>query len=284
MRADFKKYWPILVIIIGSVLLWSYLVWLLADDYYAAFISEDPYTEERYNIFSNLYYGISPLWGLLAVVPFLLCIKLFSFRTTAGKAWLLLTVSMVLWFLGDFFYSFVWFVFHTEDLPSIHFGRVCYIIGYFAILLGMALQLKAGGMKLEKREVEAIAITEGAFLAVSLFLCVIPLIALPVDGVYIVEELDKWILIFYLIFDEVNVVLAILLIFKYRGGQFSKGWLVIAAGFMAEAAYDMIYSYMYYILQLDNSWYVFEPIYYIVYVLLAVGAVYLFIATRSAHA
>jgi hypothetical protein len=229
------------------------------------------------------------LWAVPVVITFILCIKVFSLKTITGKIWLLLTIAMILWFIGDAYFGLEWFFNeHNEELSGLHFGRMCYIIGYAFILVGLALQCKTGGLKIEKKEMGYIAIIEGIFIAVSLWLCVIPLIQLPVDGTYLATELDQGILVFYLIFDEVNIFLAIILIFKYRGGQFSKGWLILSIGFMVEAVYDMIYSYTSYILAqsdpfFDNAWYFFEPIYYIVYIILTVGAIYLFIAVRSVN-
>jgi len=282
MKSELKKYRPILVLIVGSLLVWLIVVFYFADDYIAQFInSEEPYTLERETAFYNFYYAMSLIWGLLAVYTFVLCINVFSLKTITGKIWLLLTVAMVLWFLGDLYYALEWFINHNTDLPSIHFGRVCYIIGFSFILVGLAAQLMVGGLKIPKKEFGYITIIEGIFLTFSL-VCIVLVSQLEVYEDF--GEFDKGILVFYLIFDEVNIFLSIILIFKYRGGQFSRGWLIISIGFMVEATYDMLYIYMDVIFELENAWYFFDPVYYLMYVVLAVGALYLFLAVRSAHA
>ncbi|OLS15495.1 MAG: hypothetical protein RBG13Loki_0890 [Promethearchaeota archaeon CR_4] len=284
MNSGLKKYWPILVLLVGALILWFMLVKFFANGYNAEILNPESYWDEEGIAFLDVYYTVAPLWNLLPIFTFILCIKVFTLKTSTGKIWALLIVAIFLWFLGDLYYSLEWFVIQSTELPPLRFGRICYIIGYIFILAGLAAQLKVGGLKLPKWEYVIIVLVEGIFLVILLIWWVIPLSQLPVDGEIIVSELDKMILVFYLIFDEVNIFLSVLLIFKYRGGQFSRGWIILSIGFMVEAVYDMLYIYTDYIYILENAWYILDLVYYLVYVVLAVGALYIFIAIRSTHA
>ncbi|MEX2680183.1 MAG: hypothetical protein Q6373_001165 [Candidatus Sigynarchaeota archaeon] len=274
-------YWPIVVLACIATVLWILEFYVFMVDYYDAHVNTGSGywdTDVRYNAFSDFYYWFGIIWPGITVACFLLCIKLFSVHTMAGKTWLLLTISMILWFIGDFNYTIAWTWFnHLEDLPTINPGRICYISGYALMLVGIALQGRAAGTKLEGREKTILVVIVSLAITLSTIF-----VAIPIALTELSDPVEKGILIYYLVFDEVNIAFTIVLIFKYRGGQFARAWLIIAVGFILVAVYDIIYEYTTYVLVSETSFYFVEPIFYHgMYLTLAIGAAYLFISVRT---
>ncbi len=270
--------------IIIAMAYWIYGLYFYLNDYFVYIADPDNYTQEMYDTFSNFYYFHATIWPVLSVLAIVACLKLFGVKNASGWTWLFLAIGFGLWMVADWYYSIEWFFNnHNEDIPSVNFARYCYVIGYGLMLAGLVNQLRLSGSKIDRKEGAIIAIIEAVFLTVSIVFVVIPLMSVPVDGV-ILEEFDQIFLVYYVIFDEVVISLSLLLMFAYRGGQLSWSWFLIAIGFMVVAAYDLMYMYTWYIVQMEYSWYFIEPFYYLMYVVFAIGALHLYINVKTIRA
>jgi hypothetical protein len=249
------------------------------------FLMENPeYSAEypEYIAFSNFYYIYVLVWPLVCLTSLLFCLKLFGVKSQNGSVWLVLMIAIVLWLCADAYYPTQWFLNdHTEPEEAALFSRIFYMIGYVIIVLGLLLQLRIAQNKLERSETILLIIIEVIFLYFSLTIVVIPIIQYTTGEE--LTALDQFALIYYLVIDLISVSFGMLVIFKFRGGQFARSWLLITIGIIFLAIYDLVYTYFTYIQPLESVWYFFESVYYLMYILISCGALHLYFSVKNAN-
>jgi hypothetical protein len=219
------------------------------------------------------------VWASVCVVCFGLTLRSFGLKTVPGKVWLCFALGLLCWVIADVLYLYfqVIALLPEEQLfPTI--ADYFWSIGYFFVFLGIILQMRLASVKLARNEkIIAILIATLATI-VSLIFVIIPVLeSLIADSTLSYEywffSLD------YPIFDLILIPLAVVLVQKYRGGQFSKSWILISLGFVVTAIYDSLFTYF----EIFSEGYLLytDLLYIGYYMILAIGAIYLRSSLKS---
>ncbi len=194
-------------------------------------------TQLFYNVYSNL---VIIGYGLVAAVFLFVISKRFGVATNIGKVWVFIGVGVLLFVLGDSIWAFYELVLETESpFPSI--ADVIYLLAYPLVFIGIFLQVRSLQIKLPKSEVVIIAIIQIVISAVIVAFLMVPMITSEINEEF--TMLMLFISLAYVIFDLPLFFGALMLIFKYKGGQFSRVWLVIAGALISMSMADWIFAY-----------------------------------------
>ena len=253
--------------------------------YYIDFIAiQDPAYWENdlyYNRFANFAYGLVLFWPVFLIIALTLWIIEYGIRTYPGRVWLLITIGLFIWGLADSYSVIRWFFLHDEEYPELNIARFLYVIGYLVMIIGLILQIRVGQTKLSKSNYIVLGLISLVIIGVSLWFVIIPLILYPLDPL---DEsftiISKVFLIYFSVMDVILIVLVLLLVFRYQGGQFAISWLIVGIGFLIMALFDLQNAYIGYLLYeqyagvfwYDNLWYLTGHLYNISYLLIALGA------------
>lgn len=239
-------------------------------------------SDPRYVNFSNIAYVTGIIWPLVAIICFIAWVKEFGINTYPGKVSLLLTIGIIIWSFADWYYPFQWFFYLSEEYPENNPARYLYTIGYFLFVIALFMQLKVAKTKLTKNEKITLGLTWSLVTILSIIYVFAPIIQ---------EELSEDVTIFTKIFlilfstlDLVIIMLTTLLVYRYRGGQFSRAWLLISIGFLITAGFDLLNVSIGYFAYSPYSYLITDHIYYLIYVFFSVGALYFHRLLKSVEA
>ncbi len=219
------------------------------------------------------------VWAVLCTVCIGLTLGSFGLKSQPGKVWLCLVIGVACWAVGDILY----FYFQVGELrpEELLFPTEAdwfWSLGYAFVFLGIILQMRLAKVKLADKEIAIVVIIIGVSVVISWIYVILPVLW---DDLLVSEyTLDYWFFsLDYPIFDLVLIPLAIILALKYRGGEFSKAWLIIAIGLIVTAIYDLLYTYF----ELLGAGYILytDIIYLGYYMLLGIGALYLSSSVQS---
>ncbi len=255
-----KALWIVTIAAIGTLVLSVYMYWMA----YATGFTEDM----TFLAYTNI---VIVAWAVLGAVCFGLALGSFGLKSSPGKVWLCFTIGIACWAIGDIIYMYITVIAPVaEDFPSL--GDYFWSLGYGFVFVGIFLQMRLAPVKLTKVEVIVVLIVVAVSVIVAVYYVIWPV--LEKDLLLTEYPIDYWIFsLDYPILDLILIPLAIILAMKYRGGEFSKAWLIIAIGFIVTATYDLLYTYFE---LMEEGYILYTDIIYIgYYILLGIGALYL---------
>ena len=173
---------------------------------------------------------------LLAFLTFLLSViafRLHGLTSLQGKALLLLSVGMFLWFMGESIWAFYEIVLGI-DAPTASLADVVWFAAYPVIVAGIIFAWKILQRPIRKEMPKAV-LSLLIFLASSAaFLS------------FIFSEqgwtLETFVSSGYVLGDMVLILSSIGLVLSMAGGKLARPWMIIAAGLILTAVADMAYS------------------------------------------
>lgn len=225
-------------------------------------------TEGLYNIYGDV---ATLIWSIFASVSFILVINTFKFNTPNGKAWFFLGIGLLLWTIGDIIFAYYdWFLPGDPPFPSV--ADYAYTAGYPMLIIGMILQIRIAKVKLPLREILIVLGITIVIAIIELVFLVIPMIQYPIGPDFTISQLIFSIV--YPIGDTLIAPFALLLIFKYKGGEFAKVWFIIAIGFLVAIFADFVFSLGEWNGVYPNWWWV-DLVFIGYYMLFAIGSRYL---------
>jgi hypothetical protein len=231
-------------------------------------------TDETYYIFTTYEYLHILFWAILAVTNFFLTFKVFGWNSTQGKVWFFIGIGLLCWVIGDAYYTYMWVVLELEEYPEPNPARILYTIGYFILIIGVGFQLSLSKVELAKKEWVIILIIELVIIVLGVIYCIMPIVNTEVSETFLIQT--KIFQFVYSSFDFLMIFLSLVLIFRYKGGQFGKSWIILAVGFFLSGFYDLLYLFYY---QIDPEYtyyyYYLDHVYYWLYIILGLGAIHL---------
>ena len=182
---------------------------------------------------------------IVIIFGFLLSLK-YKARENNGIAWILFTLAMSCWFIGEYAYSYE-NEYDTEDLSTL-LPDFFYIIGYPLVLGFMIFYLKP------RKDI----ITKKMILASSLFSLVVvfPSLYITFDSVRDVDAFTLFLYAIYPILDGIILIPAIVAVFLFFRGQVNLLWTMILFGILLNVIADTAYLFF----SLDKTFYAGHPI------------------------
>lgn len=160
----------------------------------------------------------------------------FSKGEVLRRIWLLLGIGLLLWGGGEFTFALYELVLLQDPYPSA--ADVMYILGFIPLLAGMYLRLQS----LQTTPERYYLIT-----AIVIFLILVGiawvLVFQPIISDTEITPLERTVGILYPVGDLFIALGVITIVLVLTGGQLSRSWLVIAAGFLINAFADLFYTY-----------------------------------------
>ncbi len=162
------------------------------------------------------------------------------------KAWLLIFLGIVLYFLAESLYAILelWFQMDmNENFPSM--ADIFWCTGYIPLFIGLGMMFfgyKRSGFPMGNIKLYIIV---GGFLVI-IMACVIGLILVPIIQDPESTTLTKVFSLFYPIADLFIALPALLLMIitsQFGQGKISRPWRYLALGFILFTVADLIYSY-----------------------------------------
>ncbi|WXG46099.1 MAG: hypothetical protein WED05_05455 [Candidatus Atabeyarchaeum deiterrae] len=176
----------------------------------------------------------SVVLALVAVLVFAIVAHRFGWlKTRPGQISVILVIGFILWTLAETF----WLWYESVGLnpfPSI--ADFFYIAGYFPFAIALLLNIRTIHVKFKLPILILwIALSLIAFAVIAI-IDVAPILqgaVNPEDIIGIVYPLE----------DLVIIVLALVIVLKFRAGEIAKAWGVLVLGFILEAIGDILFLY-----------------------------------------
>lgn len=208
---------------------------------------------------------ITMFWSLFVVIAFLLLMKEFGLKTRPGVVWLFLSIGMALWLIGDFIWYYDEVILQSESLfPS--WADYAYTLGYPILYIALFIQLGIVKTKIEKKEWIIIILLSLIFLIVSTILVIYPVL-IDTESNFV----EKFYSLVYPVGDVFLFILTTILVFRFRGGEFSKNWMLIATGFLVYIFNDLYFLYTEW-MEMDNASFIWEHFYILASMIFVIGA------------
>ncbi|TFG04915.1 MAG: hypothetical protein EU536_03405 [Promethearchaeota archaeon] len=172
--------------------------------------------------------------AIIGFIVFLLVSRKFNWLSTKpGQIMFLIAIGLLLWGIAES----VWMGYEIageDPFPSI--ADVFYIAGYVPFALGLFLNIRTIKVKFKPAVLIIWLAISIAILLGILFVEVIPFLSEA-------PEFTTVITIIYPLADFVIIMLALVIILKFRAGDVAKPWAILLAGFILEALGDIWFTY-----------------------------------------
>lgn len=172
-----------------------------------------------------------------AVIAGFYAYKIYGWKSVQGKIWLLLTLGIFFWFLGEF----TWFVYEImlripNPFPSL--ADAAWLLGYPIIFLSLILLWRSTGIIPAKKIIFIFIATALAAVVSSYFL--LGPIATDIE----ISHTERFLDLAYPIGDLIIIFGALIVPFVFGKGILSRSWFIISLGFLASAVADTLFSYL----------------------------------------
>ena len=190
---------------------------------------------------ADLIYLFAPL---TAVVLGFFSLKVFGIKNNQGHSLLFLSLGMLCFFIGEFF----WFHFqYIQNIdPDYSFADVFFLLSYPLSFIGIFIKLKTSFLSL--KDLKSILTDKKSYLF-SIFLVITTMIVcyFGIFKAYDSEVgfVENAVFIFYGVGDLIVIFacsLIVLLIKEFRGGKFSFAWLMFVASYFLTLLGDIFYA------------------------------------------
>jgi diguanylate cyclase len=173
-------------------------------------------------------------WGAAGIS--LMLAGSFSKGEVLRRIWLLLGVGLLLWGTGEFVWALYELVLGIDPYPSA--ADVMYILGYIPLLAGMYLRFQSLQTTPERYYLITAIIIFLILVAIAWIFVFQPILFDPE-----IEPIERIVGILYPVGDLFISLGVITIVLVLTGGQLSRSWLIIAAGFLINAFADLFYTY-----------------------------------------
>jgi len=221
------------------------------------------------------------IWTLTATISFIFTLLLFKLNNPSGSVWFFLSLGMFCWCVADIIWFFAQIVLRIGS-PFPYWSDLFYLLSYIFFIIGIVMMIKLAEYKLRSSEQIVTLVT-----IIIVIVLVSILYIKPIIEYYSIAEnnegagFEPFLYLYYPIADLILASSCLVLVFKYRGGQYSHSWLILCIGFFIAAGYDLLYSYA--------SWngydwsMVIDQFYYLMYMLFVYGALHIRNVLKEAH-
>jgi hypothetical protein len=151
----------------------------------------------------------------------------------SGKISTAIAAGLIGWTFGET----IWLAYESvgeSPFPSI--ADVFYILGYFAFAIALLLNIRTIRLKFKPQMLAAWIVCSAISFVVIVFLAILPLFQGPLG-------LDTAVSLVYPLGDLVIIVLALIIVLKFRSGEIAKPWVLLVLGFIIEAVGDIWFEY-----------------------------------------
>jgi hypothetical protein len=179
--------------------------------------------------------------AFLASLSLLYVAFLYKPSTKAGKIWLLFTLGLLAWTIGDIIYIYYELFTNIDPFPSI--ADFFYLIAFLPIYIGLIMQARLIKIPLSNQE-KFIIISLFAVISIIVFITVI---FLPIQEVYPIpeEELLAYIIgALYPICDLILILCVLIVFFKLRHGKINVAWILLLVGFLLDTIGDILFNWV----------------------------------------
>jgi hypothetical protein len=178
----------------------------------------------------------SVILALVGALAFLIVCHRFGWLSTkSGQISVLITIGLALWTIAET----SWFLLEeigVNPFPSV--ADFFYIAGYIPLAIALLLNIRTIHVKF-KTATLALWIALSAVILVS----IVVMYALQIGAGLITIEDIGIVGAVYPFEDFLIIVLALVIVLKFRAGQVAKAWGLLVAGFIMEAAGDILFWY-----------------------------------------
>lgn len=191
------------------------------------------------NIVATWIYDIGNIvmaWGG-AGISFMLAGS-FSKGEVLRRIWLLLGIGLLLWGGGEFTWALYELVLDIEPYPSP--ADVMWLLGFIPLLVGMYLRFQSLQTTPERYYLIAAIVLFLILVGVAWAYVFQPMLTDPDPTTLLIERVVN---VLYPIGDLLIALGVITIVLVLTGGQLSRSWLIIAAGFLLNAFSDLFYTY-----------------------------------------
>jgi hypothetical protein len=152
--------------------------------------------------------------------------------------WGSLTAGLIIWAIAEITWD-LYQLLQGIKQPTTSLADIAWILGYLAVIVGLILRLRTFRMRLTKPWQFALLTGFGLLAILAVIFIIIPIMNKPQSGF----SYDKFIGLFYAVFDLVMAFLALLLVMVLQGGLLSKPWAAIALGCFCVATSNLLYAF-----------------------------------------
>jgi len=204
--------------------------------------------------------SVVTLCSFFAFVAGIWAARAYGIRSAQGKALLLLSLGVFLWFMGELTWS-VYEVVLGAEKPVASIADVFWLLGYAVFIVGFYYILKVGGISSRRKS---------AFLTVIAIIVATTLVymSLPTlfdEGLSLEEKIST---AGYIIGDMLLLVSLIVIIGYMWGSRFAKAWSIILFAFLLSTIADVYYTLFLATYETGN---IIDILWNVDYILLAYG-------------
>ncbi|OLS12657.1 MAG: conserved membrane protein of unknown function [Promethearchaeota archaeon CR_4] len=282
MRDPIENYMKVNCMKKNPVFIWSLVsvVIVIVDVlvYYFAFtnVSVNPELSVDAVWFRHYSTLVITVCAAIAVLSVGFTLKAFGLKSSTGKVWFCLLLGFAFWFVGEIIWWYFYAVDNSDPFPSI--ADVFWVLGYPLLILGTLLQSRMAKIKIPLREKIVVLVVTLIIGVIGVIFIIYPIAVEPITEDFTADA--QFYSLIFPILDLFLIPSALLLVFKYRGGDFSRAWLIISIGLIITAIYDLLFSYTDWQCTLTfedlfcNAYLILDPVYISFYLMIAVGATY----------
>jgi hypothetical protein len=176
--------------------------------------------------------------SLFALALMAYALPTFNKRDKQRTGWILLTMGIALYFLGEASWSYIELIMGVEvPFPSI--ADLFWLLGYIPLFVGLAIIYQRLAVKLTGREKAIFAI-----FGLVLILFSYVFLFRPIVQSSEISVMEKLLDLVYPTWDIFLAVPALAVLLIYGRGLLGRTWLFIGLGFLFFTAADLLFSYL----------------------------------------
>lgn len=182
-----------------------------------------PANFEDYSLLLNFFFLLAPL---AAIFCGLFAVSVYGGKSPNGQVFSLLTFSLLLFFLGEFFWMLLEDILEASAFPSI--ADFFYFLAYPVFLWGVIKAIKNSKIKISKCQFYLLG-----SLALIVFLVVGQLYLKLNSFNTLLENIFGLWYVFSDVMLLASIVLVVMILKEYRGGQITRPWVILAYGILS---------------------------------------------------
>ncbi|QLH05843.1 hypothetical protein [Nitrosopumilus ureiphilus] len=217
-----KQNWQIFLVASLAIVIVIYLIANIVDQ------EDYPLTENWYP--TDLGFIITP--SIVIVLGITLNLK-YKLKGNHGKAWLLFTLAIISWFIGELTYSYD-YEYSIDDISTLT-SDIFYIIGYPLFFVFALFYLRSRKNMITKKMIVLASLISFVLILPSVY------ISLDVD-----EEIDGLTMVLYGIYpvlDGIILAPSLVAVFLFFGGKVNLLWSMILIASILDITADTVYLF-----------------------------------------
>ena len=198
--------------------------------------------------------------------------SLYKVSTTMGKVWVFLGIGMVLWFIGEFLFTYldvtVFAFLDPADVPNYNLADLFYLLAYPFLGVGLVIQMRLLKVSTSSKEKAGIAIAIAVSSVIIFMISLLPMIEAWGTSADVIGDI---ILALYPVLDMFLIACVIIVFAKLRKGKINIAWILILIGLVVMTVADTFYQ-IYTQLEIEVMFAPYDLMYLISYLLIFAGA------------